>query len=225
MTQNRYYHPEPAPSPHEQGPPTAEHSNLPGDEGVWAAARRSYVEGCSTPVVAERHGLNERTVRRRAAAEDWPALRRARSPGATLWGAALGRAPTYAGEPLTPEEASASAPQIEPFTIARNFEVGELLLRPEPERLARFAFRRSAEAAAQGAAAEAVSWMRLVASIERSRGELDRVLRSHDPADAIRASYAEAVRRYWEDQERAEAEMDEDGGTEAGDVSGCPDVR
>ena len=36
-----------------------------GREGggrLWAAARASYLKGFSCPVVAERHGLNERTV-------------------------------------------------------------------------------------------------------------------------------------------------------------------
>ncbi len=64
MTLNRTYIPDPEPSPHTQAPPSHEGSNLPADEPVWAAARQSYLSGFSSPVAAERHGLNARTVRR-----------------------------------------------------------------------------------------------------------------------------------------------------------------
>ncbi|CAN5362993.1 hypothetical protein BH09PSE2_BH09PSE2_09170 [soil metagenome] len=153
MTVNRRFVPDPPPSEHAQAPPTHAHSNVPADEGVWAAARASYAAGCSTPVVAERHGLNERTVRRRAAEEDWAGLRRrVRHPSAGL----------FAGEPTSAESELERDPELAPFVAAHSFEVGELLMNPKPERLSRFAFRRSAEAAAGGAPAEALGWMRLV---------------------------------------------------------------
>ncbi len=61
----RTYIPDPDPSALEpQAPASGEGSNLPADTSVWAAARASYLRGFSSPVVAERHGLNERTVRR-----------------------------------------------------------------------------------------------------------------------------------------------------------------
>lgn len=64
------------PPEHVQAPASAAHTNLSADEPVWAAARRSYVEdGCSSAVVAERHGLHARTVRHHAATEGWGEMR------------------------------------------------------------------------------------------------------------------------------------------------------
>ena len=151
--------------------------------------------GCSTPVVAERHGLNERTVRRRAAAEDWASLRRrVWSPSASL----------FAGEPPCAEEELEREPQLEPFVAAHSFEVGELLMNPQPERLSRFAFRRSAEAAASGAAAEALSWMRLVQALDRVHERLERAGRPFNAADYLRAHYAESLRARFEGEPEGE---------------------
>ncbi len=184
MTITRTYIPDPPPSEHAQAPPTREGSNLPADEPLWAA--RSYLEGCSTPVVAERHGLNERTVRRHAAREGRGEMRRLR-----LAENERRRAAFLADQLPTAEEAHADHSDLETFTDAHAFEVGQLLMRPEPERLSRFAFRRAAEMAAQGRPAEAQAWMGLVTQSERMVEHLMWRNASISLADFIRAGYAE----------------------------------
>ncbi len=51
------------------------------------------------------------------------------------------RAGVLAGEPMSGEEAVARDPELEDFVAAHSFEVGELLLKPDADRLSRFAFR------------------------------------------------------------------------------------
>ena len=184
-----------------RAPPSLAGANLKVDDNVWAAARRSYLDGCSTPVVAERHGLNERTVRRRAAQEGWAGMRRGGerpTPSEIAEALLARRPPVFAGEPASAERELARDPNLEPFVVAHSFEVGELLLEPRPERLARFAFRRSAEAASAGAATEALAWMRLVQAVDRARDRLDRASRPFSEADYIRASYAAQLREAFE---------------------------
>lgn len=206
MTITRAFIADPPPSGHVQAPPTHAGSNLPADEGVWAAARRSYMAGCSTPVVAERHGLNERTVRRRAAMEGWREARaRARFTQERE------RAAMIAGEPETAEAAMRRLPDLEPFVAAHSFEVGELLMNPEPRRLARFAFRRAAEAAAEGRPAEAQAWMRLAAQGERLDARLGLDHGPYSSADMIRAEYARDL-RYSFNQDHGPADGNDDEG-------------
>ena len=194
MTIVRTYVPDPELSALAQGqtqaPPSHEGSNLPADEPVWAAARQSYLRGFSTPVVAERHGLNARTVRRRAAKEGWAEMRRRLVAGLEE----RRRAGVLAGEPLSGEEAVARDPELEDFVAAHSFEVGELLLKPDADRLSRFAFRRAAEMAAEGRPQEAGVWMRLVAQAGRAADHLERLSRPFSPAEHMRAQYAAQLR-------------------------------
>ena len=76
------------------------------DAETWARVREGYGEGLSPRLLAERHGLGERNIRRRAAAEGWRRLR----PGA--------------------DEGSANGEAPDALDDARRMEVGELLLHP-----------------------------------------------------------------------------------------------
>jgi hypothetical protein len=129
--------------------------------------------GPSPRLLAERHGLSERNVRRRAAAEAW-----SRSAGCG---------------PADPEGALADDPALEAFVTARKVETNELLLRPTRTRLSRFAFRRATEAAALGRPAEASGWLRLVDQLRRNARAVDEPEQTWDPADLIRARYAETL--------------------------------
>jgi len=140
-------------------------------------------------------------VRRRAAAEGWGEERPAALRG--LRSASPGHDPAavialLAGEPPDGEEEFDRDPNLEPFVAAHTHEVGQLLMRPAPERLSRFAFRRSAEAAARGAPSEAVVWMRLVQAIARSQDHLERAARPFAPADYMRARFAAELRAFAE---------------------------
>ncbi len=156
-----------------QAPPSAAASNLPADASVWAAARRSYVEdGCSCPVVAERHGLHVRTVSRRAVAEDWRSLRAARL--------AVGRE--------AEREAEADDPATGFVDELRAVEMGELLINPTGDALVRAAARMAGEAAAAGRPSETLAWLRAVREAERVADRVDRAFRG-SPADSFRKIY------------------------------------
>ncbi len=154
----------------------------PGDD-VWAAARRSFLGGASLPLAAERHGVNLRTLQRRAAAEGW------REAAAAQRRALEGRL----GGP-DPEAELAANPELAAFVEAHGFEVGQLLLEPTPDRLARFAFRKAGECAAAGEPVAAQAWMRLTQGVLHAGPRLDRLRLPFAEADYMRAMYAAALR-------------------------------
>lgn len=190
-------------------------------EEAWRRARLDYAAGVSGPVAAERHGLNARTLRRRAAAEGWTAQRSAggRASRTGSWHAMMLDAPPplFAGEPATPDEAADGDPELRMFVDAHSFEVGELLMHPEPARLGRFAFRRAAEAAAKGAVAEAGAWMRLAAQVGRAADKLDRAMHPVRGADLLRARYAAQLRAAADGALDDDPEFDDEGGPDAPD--------
>lgn len=200
-------------------------SNLPLDDLAWTRARADYVAGCSAAVVAERYGLHERTVRRRAAAEGWRADRPPARPERDPFFPSLSR---MAGEPPTDSEAFAAHPDLEPFVAAHSHEIGQLLLCPGPERLSRFAFRRATEAAARGAPSEAVTWMRLVQTLARTQDHLEQAARPFAAADYLRAEFAARLREHAGDgsADRDEYERhDGDPNLHPTPKSECPDAR
>jgi hypothetical protein len=140
------------------------------DEETWARVREEYGQGMSPRLLAERHGLGERNIRRRAATERWP--RRGGGPPVDY---------------SDPEEA------LQTFDEARRVEVNELLLHPTRNTLSKFAFRRATEAAAFGRPTEAAHWLRLVDQLRRNELAVDRAERTVEPADLIRANYASAL--------------------------------
>ncbi len=122
----------------------------------WAAARADYEAGCSMRIVAERHGLNIRTVSRHARVEGW---RSPRIEAAEAWAMANDRSA------YDPEAFSES---IAVGHIAdRDDEL--LLLRPDSVGLCRLAFRRAAECAAVSGPTEALAWIRLAEATARLR--------------------------------------------------------
>lgn len=130
------------------------------DEAGWAAARKLYAAGDSPRLIAERFGIGERTVRRRAMEEGWP--RRAVEDEAYL----------------------------DVFATNRKVEVNELLMSPEPRRLSHFAFRRAAEAAAVGRPAEASHWLRVVDQLRRNTLQVEDADMGPSAVDHLRARYA-----------------------------------
>ena len=134
---------------------------------MWAAARRSYVEdGCSSEVVAERHGLNSRTVRHHAQTEDWRALRAAHRAAEQRLETAL--------TPGDPAEA----------LLAERRETQRLVLLVAPSAAGSqsFAAMRMQDALARGAVQEARHWHRLVVELARDAEVIDRAF--HGGVDA-----------------------------------------
>ncbi|HEX8234164.1 MAG TPA: hypothetical protein VF559_12570 [Caulobacteraceae bacterium] len=202
--------------PHTQARPYRQ-----ADEAVWEAARADYEAGCSAPVVAERHGLGERTVRRRASAEGWrrPA-RNAAEAGAMA--AIFARV----GAGLAKPDASATQqcdadPHLEEMVQDHTFEIGRLLFEPTPERLSRFAFRRAAECAARGAAAETTAWLRVCNAIDRSEQSLRRAALPLNIGDYARAALAREL-EHASDTRFGPDEAEEDEAEGEGRTQGVP---
>jgi hypothetical protein len=147
------------PPPHTRRPPQD-----------WAAARADYEAGCSLRIVAERHGLNIRTVARHAFSEGWSPPR---IEAAEAWTEARRRS-AYAPEAL--RESIAVAHRVD-----RDDEM--LLLQPDSVGLCRFAFRRAAECAGVSGPTEALAWIRLALTTARLRRELDVDVRPMSEAD------------------------------------------
>ena len=158
-----------------QAPPGADATNLPADASVWAAARRSYVEdGCASGVVAERHGLNARTVRHHAQMEDWSGLRAAHRVAA--------RRLEGASEPDDPAEAFLAETRA-----ARRLE---LLVSPRAAGSQTHAALHMQEALARGAVQEARHWRRLLSELARDAEVIDRALNAGaDAVDRARLAY------------------------------------
>ncbi len=152
---------------------------------LWSRAREDYLSGVSAPVVAERYGVSQRTLRRRAAAEGW------RRTDRTTIG--MEETPPWSQGCLTRDEAVERFPELAEVEHARTDEVFDLLFDPEPAHLRRFAFRQAAEAAALARPAEAVVWMRLFQALERSGETVDRDARPFRRQDYLRASYISRI--------------------------------
>lgn len=159
---------EPAPQPH------------PSPLDVWALARRDYLDGDSAPVVAERYGLSERTLRRRAAKDGWRRQDEAKSHRRekSRWERRL----DMKGRLVERD------PVLEGVLARTMADQMELLTIPDPTCLRTFAFRRAAECAAMDRPTQAVVWMRLVQQIERVGEGLDDDL-DFSAADHLRAAF------------------------------------
>lgn len=148
---------------------------------IWAAARADYVSGISAPVVAERYGLSERNLRRRASAEGW--RREDMEP------IVMDPPPAWDRPPRDRDDILAENPELEEVTAAGENARFSLLFSPEPHDLRRFAFRRAAEAAAMDAPQQAVVWMRLAQLADRCGDRIDRDARIFKDVDMLRAAY------------------------------------
>lgn len=172
MTQNPS--PEPDPQPH------------PAPLDVWALARRDYLAGDTAPIVAERYGLSERTLQRRAAGEKW---RRSdvKAPPFACQSASLNRMVRHFKELV-------DSPHMQPVHTARQTAKIELLMAPDSIALRLFAFRQAAECAAMDLPGQAIQWMRLVQQLDRSGDRVDREDATFPEADHLRATYKELER-------------------------------
>lgn len=149
-------------------------------ERLWLDIRDGYLAGCSAPVLAERHGVPVRTIRRRAAIEGWRRADQAQDAVPPTW-------PDREGEiEETPELVEAEA--------MRTAETFALLFAPTAEEMRGIAFRRSAEAAAMDRPAEAVVWMRLVQQLDRVGDRVDAERRAFTNTDRLRAAFIGRMR-------------------------------
>lgn len=157
--------PEPDPQPH------------PAPLDVWALAQRDYLAGEPASAVAERYGLSERTLHRRAARDGW---RR----GDTVERQAL---PQWRHRMKAQYEAALEDPSLTLVREAHQSSQLDLLAAPDSTTLRLFAFRQAAECAAMGHPAQAVVWMRLVEQIARCGERLDRDCTTFSEADVLRS--------------------------------------
>lgn len=142
---------------------------------VWAAARADYEAGASIRIVAERHGLNIRTVSRHARSEGWQAPRL--NPDELYRTAAARR------------EFDASAfNEMNVVDLVADRDDEALLLRPDTLGLCRFAFRRAAECASVAGPTEAMAWIRLAQATARLRRSVDVDVRPMSEADYRRVA-------------------------------------
>lgn len=165
MTQNPS--PEPDPQPH------------PAPLDVWALAQRDYLAGETASVVAERYGLSERTLQRRAARDGWR-----RSD--TKVQQAL---PEWRHRMKAQYEACKNDTMLDFVREAHRSGQFDLLHAPDATTLRLFAFRHAAECAAMGHPGEAVVWMRLVNQLERSGARLDHDCEAFSEADQLRSAF------------------------------------
>lgn len=157
---------------------------------VWAAVRADFLAGDSAAVVAERHGLSERSIHRRAAAEGW---RRMDAPS-------LGSPPVWS-RPAPKEALIANHPELGDIDAAHAQDTFELLFDPDPQKLRRFAFHKAAEQAAMNAPQQALVWLRLTHILDRCGDRISRDEAIFQPVDHLRAAF---LRRLEEDYPEAE---------------------
>lgn len=166
--------PEPAPDPQPHPAPL----------NVWAMARRDYLAGDPAPVVAERYGLSERTLHRRAARDGWRRCD-ARRPREAM--------PEWQHRMLAKGDAGRDDPVLQLVAEAHRDAQFDLLAAPDSTTLRLFAFRRAAECAAMGHPGQAVVWMRLVQQLDRSGERLDHNVQAFPEADMIRAILLQGI--------------------------------
>jgi hypothetical protein len=148
---------------------------------TWSLIREDYLSGVSAPVLVERYGVPERTLRRRAALEGW---RRSDAPIPTL-----SMPPKWLSPPLSREEALDIDPTLAEVDDAEGSDRLGLLFDPEPRRLRLFAFRQASGAAALNRPVEAVSWMRLAQMVDRCGARIEDDGRPLREVDHLRAAY------------------------------------
>ncbi len=149
----------------------------PGSE-LWRCVRDDYVAGLPAAVVAERYGVSERSLQRRAAAEGWRRCDRTVRVEPCSWRRGF----------LDAKTAAARHPEFAEIEEANSIDAAILLFAPDQRHLRLFAFRRAAEAAAMGRPSEAVVWMRLVHSLDRSGDRIDDELAPLSEVDLIRTA-------------------------------------
>ncbi len=184
---------------------------------AWACAREDFIAGISCAVIAERYGVTERSVRRRAAIEGWerPDFLPSR----------LGPPPPWMTGPRSKDEEMEIDPALEEVDEAESTSRFGLLFNPKPRNLRRFAFRQAAENAAVDRPQQAVAWMRLCQLVDRCGDGLDSDAAAFRDVDYVRAAYlhrlneAVAAGRDETLAEEAEAELETAQAAEAAEAA------
>lgn len=167
---------------------------------LWGRVRRDYLAGASAAVVGERYGVSQRTIQRRASAQGW--RRCDRAAGEEIDPDWPMPAPRGVYSPRrSMDDVLAQHPSLKGVTRVNAMDLDDLLLRPDPETLRHFAFKRAAEAAAMGRPAEALSWMRLVGAVDRSGDRIESEEARFSRADRMRAAFIGAIDRHMDDLE------------------------
>lgn len=173
---------QPAPFPHAEPFDIFSEAANPGaaDEDVWALARQSYVEtGCSSPVVAERHGLNARTVRRRAVEENWPGMRAAFQAGIRR----------LATDGRVDDAATLFVQDVQAV------ESADLLIDPDGDDLVRAAARLAGEAMHRRAPQESLIWLRVAREAERAAPRIAQARRGGPLEERFRMEFYRGLSR------------------------------
>ena len=154
---------------------------------LWRRARQDYLGGDSAPVVAERYGLSERTVRRRASIEGWRKVDADPPPfcDPPPWGVR---------HPRDQMEIIDDHPEYEEIAAAKGQDAYNLLFSPDRDDLKGFAFRRACEAAAINRPLEAASWLRVQRLVEQCGPGPDPSRDAFSPDDHMRAAILRAMR-------------------------------
>jgi len=150
----------------------------PSGSELWRCVRDDYVAGLPAAVVAERYGVSQRTLQRRAAAEGWRRCDRTVRVEPASWRRGF----------LDARTAAVRHPEFAEIEEANSIDAAVLLFAPDQSHLRLFAFRRAAEAAAMGRPSEAVVWMRLVHSLDRSGDRIDEELAPMREIDLLRTA-------------------------------------
>jgi len=154
---------------HAPMPPHTRHS-----PEIWDAIRRDYIAGTASTVLGERYGLTARSIRCRAALDQW---RRNDEP------ASASDALRY-----RLEFDLETFPELADVSHVANEDLRGLLLLPNAAGLCRYAFRRAAECAALDGPNESAAWLRVVRLADQVSTRINVDVQPYSPADYLRAS-------------------------------------
>ena len=164
-------------------------AELDPNQAVWDQAREAFLGGATAAEVADQLGVSERSLQRRAAREGW---RRKDRPLRSL-------------PNLPPPDLDDPDDPLNQFMAVTHRERTEMLIDPSLEAYVRFAFRRSAEAAALGRMNEALGWARLFTTLQRGSRLSPVPDEVTTTPDLLRAAYGHALRAQWGENEWPEA--------------------
>lgn len=159
----------------------------PPETEVWRRARADYLTGDSAPVVSERYGLSERSLRRRASVEGW---RRCDVE------ADVSDNPRWTEtRPPRRTDYIADNPEYRELADARDADAFGLLFSPRTAMFRQVAFRRAAEGAAMDRPADAAAWLRVLRLLDRCDVPGDLQDKVFSPPDHLRAAFLRAMDR------------------------------
>lgn len=184
---------------------TPPHLRLP--PATWGAIRDDYVAGASAAVIADRYGLSERTVRRRAQRERWRRTDLAADHLAAL--ASMAGRVHPAGTRARPDRILDNNPFIEDGMVVQTELVGNLLVHPTAQDLQTWAFQRAAECAVASQPNVANAWIRLAAAVERREDRLNRLVDGYSTMDRLRGELLRAMAEGFHDDDEQPDEIAE----------------